>query len=258
MKARVKKLADGLVGVLADWNGVQAVTLQHFAEKDIYDPNFSVSFDVFCREHIPEPEQRRNAFPDASYFEASPAGTKDRFMAGDLPVRISYKECRRIEEAVDAASGNAGALPGEQDTYLFYRLATGSELLSVEDWLAGIRSRLDQLPESFWTAWTNSSRDKLDHLLGDLGAAAIQDDALYFRLSLSGFLKAAAEFLFSVNHVFQPGPRDVTGVLSLLETLPDGFEANWQSLLRESEELPPQRKRDVAEVLARSLFALMG
>jgi hypothetical protein len=65
-----------------------------------------------------------------------------------------------------------------------------------------------------------------------------------------------AELLFAINHVFEPGPRDFTASLALLETLPAGFDANWESLLREDRELPEDRKREIAELLARSVFSL--
>ena len=84
----------------------------------------------------------------------------------------------------------------------------------------------------------------------------MKEDDLYFRLSLSRFLRSVTELLFAVNHVFEPGPRDYTASLGLLENLPAGFDANWGSLLREDSELPPDRKRELAELLARGVFSL--
>ena len=144
----------------------------------------------------------------------------------------------------------------ERGTYLFHRIATGSVSWSRDEWISGVLERLDRLPESLWSLWAESCRRRIDHYLSDLGAAAFKEDRLYFHLSLSGFLKSAAELLFALNHVFEPGPRDFTASLALLEVLPEGFWASWRSLLRDDSELPAERKREIADHLARSVFAL--
>ncbi len=255
MKVKVRKVVDKIVEVLNKWDGVQAVVLQHFVEKDIYDPNFSITLDVFRDGDIPDRDIRANAFPGALYFESSRVKNKDRFILDDLPVRISYKNTERVD-AVLAATGGDSWLSKERGTYLFHRIATGSLVWSRGEWINGILNKLDNLPDSFWTQWVESCHRRIDHFLSDLGAASFKEDALYFNLSLSGFMKSVIEVLFAVNHVFEPGPRDFTASLALLETLPEGFQANWGSLLRDDAELPSDRKREIAELLARGVFAL--
>lgn len=255
MKAKVKKVVDEIVGVLKDWDGVQTVILQHFVEKDVYDPNFSVTLDVFTDGDIPEMEAREASFPGSRYFESSRVSTKDRFMMGDLPVRISYKDTSRVDAVLEVTDSEAW-LSRERGTYLFHRIATGSVEWSRDKWIDGVLKKLDNLPDSFWSAWIDSCHRKIDHYLGDVGAASMKGDQLYFQLSLSGFMKSVVEVLFAVNHVFESGPRDYTASLGLLETVPDGFDANWRSLLRDDAELPADRKREIAELLARGLFAI--
>ena len=118
MKTKVKKNVDTIVEVLKDWEGVQAIVLQHFAEKDIYDPNFSITLDVFRDGSIPGNEQRQAAFPEARYFDTSRMKMKDRFMMNDLPVRISYKDTVRVD-AVLATVDEDTWLTMERGTYLF-------------------------------------------------------------------------------------------------------------------------------------------
>ena len=255
MKVKVKKVVDEIVGVLKDWDGVQAVVLQHFVEKDIYDPNFSITLDVFRDSDIPGRELRETSFPGAQYFESSRVKMKDRFMMGDLPIRISYKNTERVDTVLAATDGESWLLK-ERGTYLFHRIATGSVVWTRGEWIKGVLEKLDNLPDSFWVVWTESCHRRIDHFLSDLGAASLKDDSLYFNLSLSGFMKSVIEVLFAVNHVFEPGPRDFTASLALLETLPEGFKANWASLLRDDAELPADRKREIAELLARGVFAL--
>lgn len=255
MKAKVKKVVDEIVEVLKKWDGVQAVILQHFVEKDIYDPNFSITLDVYRDSDIPDMEQRATAYFGAQYFESSRVKNKDRFMMGDLPIRISYKDTMRVDSVLAAVGGDSW-LSKERGTYLFHRIATGSVEWSRGEWLKGVLEKLDTLPESFWMVWTESCHRRIDHYLSDLGAASLKDDLLYFRLSLSGFMKSVIEALFAVNHVFEPGPRDYSASLALMETLPEGFKANWESLLRDDAELPADRKREIAELLARGVFAI--
>ncbi len=255
MKTKVKKVVDEITEVLKTWEGLQAVILQHFVEKDIYDPNFSITLDVFKNRDIPENAHREAAFSDARYFEFSRVKNKDRFILEDLPVRISYKDSERVDAVLAATAGESWMLK-ERGTYLFHRIATGTVVWSKGTWINGVLEKLDNLPNSFWIQWVESCNRRIDHLLSDLGAASLKGDALYFNLSLSGFLKTIAEVLFAVNHVFEPGPRDYTASLGLLEVLPEGFEANWGSLLREDAELPRDRKREIAELLARGVFSL--
>ncbi len=255
MKTKVKNVVDNLVGVLKEWDGVQAVVLQHFAEKDIFDPNFSITLDVFRDGDIPDREERQALFIGAMYYDSSRVRKKDRFMLEDLPVRISYKDCARVDAVLAETDGDLW-LAMERGTYLFHRIATGKEVFSRGEWLKGVLLKLDSLPEGFWITWLESCQRRMDHFLSDMGAASIKEDALYFRLSLSSFMRVVVELLFAVNHVFEPGPRDYASSLGLLETMPAGFEANWGSLLREDSELPPDRKREVAELLARSVFSL--
>ena len=255
MKNKVKKIVDHIADILIKWKDVRAVVLQHFAEKDVYDPNFSITFDVFCDGSIPASKERSGLFVGSEYFESSKINNKDRFIFEELPVRISYKPCEGVENVFEAVKTDRW-LSIEGGTYLFHRIATGTLLWSRDEWIKNILIKLDKLPESFWQQWIESCKRRIDHYLEDLGAATIKDDALYFQLSLAGFLQSTARFLFAVNHVFEPGPRDYTASLVLLENLPEGFEANWSSILRNDAELPAFRKHEIAEILTRSILNL--
>jgi hypothetical protein len=256
MKVKVRKVVDELVGILKTWDNVEAVVLQHFVEKDVYDPNFSVSLDVFRTGVIPSRDAREALFRGARYFDSSRLlRGKDRFILNDLPIRISYKDTDRVD-AVLSMTGGEEWLSMERGTYLLHRMATGTVVWTRGTWFAGVLEKLDNLPASFWPTWVESCNRRIDHFLGDMGAAAIKEDQFYFRLSLSSFMKTVAEQLFAINHVFEPGPRDYTASLGLLETLPDGFAANWDSLLRDDPELPADRKTEIAEIMARGIFAL--
>ena len=256
MKAKVSQNVTEIVEIISTWPGVRAMVLQHFAERDIYDPNFSVTLDVFRDGVIPARDARGGLFPGAQYFESSRINEKDRFILKDMPIRISYKDCGRVDETIATLNGDDKWLSVERSTYLFHRIATGTVAWTRDGWIDDVKKKLDQLPDSFWRFWIESCQRRIDHYLGDMGASTFKDDALYFQLSLAGYLRSVAVLLFALNHIFEPGPRDYTASLGLLELLPEGFEANWASLLRTDAELPPERKREIAELLARGIFAL--
>ena len=144
----------------------------------------------------------------------------------------------------------------EHSTYLFHRLAMGTVVWTRDEWIQGVRKTITTLPESFWAVLMESLSNRIDHYCSDLTASAFNEDALYFQLSMAGFLNAVAEFIFALNHVFLPAPRDLTASLQLLDLLPEGFEANWASLLRMDPELPFKRKQAIAKLLATGVFAL--
>ena len=255
MKNKVRRNVKDIVDVLSSWSAVRAVVLQHFAEKDVYDPGFSVTLDVFLDGEIPDRDQRADLFPRSEYFESSRINNKDRFIMQELPVRISYKDCKRVDMVLSAVDTDDW-LSYERDTYLFHRIATGTLEWNRDDWMNTILRKLDELPESLWRQWIDSCQRRIDHYLGDLGAASMKDDPLYFQISLAGFLKSMIQLLSAINHVFEPGPRDYSASLALLEEVPEGFEANWSSLLRADGELPAYRKHEIAEILARGVFAM--
>lgn len=255
MKVKVQKVVNDIVEIIKLWDGVQTVILQHFVEKDIYDPHFSITLDVFRDSRIPDKVERAVAFPNIRYFETSSSKEKDRFLMEDLPVRISYKDTSRVENVLELTCDDRW-LSRERGTYLFHRISTGTVVWSRTDWIDKILERLDNLPDVFWSTWIESCHRRIDHFLGDLGAATMKNDLLYFRLSLSGFLRVIVEILFAINHMFESGPRVFTASLALMEVLPEGFEASWESLLREDESLPPHRKKEIADILARGVFAL--
>lgn len=257
MKVRVIQNVNKIVSTISTWSGVRAIVLQHFAERDIYDPNFSVTLDVYQDGDIPDKDERPGLFPEAQFFESSRLTPKDRFILQDMPIRISYKSCRQIDEIIQALDSEKW-LSMESGTYLFYRMATGVITWARDDWMEKVVHKLDQLPDSFWKFMIDSCQRRIDHYLGDLGASSMKDDILYFNLSLSGYLQSVVKLLFAVNHTFESGPRDYTAALSLLEIMPDGFEANWLCLLREDDYLPQERKREIAELLTKSIYSLIS
>lgn len=257
MKNRVKNIVNEIVLILRTWNNVKAVVLQHFVERDVYDPNFSISLDVFRDGDIPDRKERNKLFTNAEYFETSFREGKDRFMWKELPVRISYKDCHRVDAVLNEVYGKKW-LSMERGTYLFHRIATGAIEWCQGDWMHNVLAKLDNLPDTFWSTWIESCNNRIDHLIGDMGSAVINEDNLYFNLSLSAFLRTFVEFLCAINHVFKPGIRDYSGTLALLELRPDGFEAQWESLLRDDPDLPPERKQELAALLSRAAFALIN
>ncbi|MDR1025312.1 MAG: DUF4037 domain-containing protein, partial [Treponema sp.] len=92
MKYKTKVLVERLIPVFEKWPGVECVSLNEAALPDTLDPYFALILDVFHDGAIPGPEERHAQYgEDIAAFEATNQEKKDRFLAGDLPVRIEYK-----------------------------------------------------------------------------------------------------------------------------------------------------------------------
>ena len=138
-------------------------------------------------------------------------------------------------------------------TYMFYRLATAHVLEKKSDWIEAVRSSLKELPEEFWERLSHSSRATMEHYLGDLIAAVIRDDGLFYLISAAGFIKSFLSLLFVLNRLFEPSGRTLYDRALDLPVLPENFRGRFHSFLREDPEFPPSRKREIAELMAKSV-----
>jgi hypothetical protein len=84
----------------------------------------------------------------------------------------------------------------------------------------------------------------------------LRGDELGYALFLAQFLRGLSAYLFALNRRFEPHQRLLASELLSLPRLPDGFAGRFESLLREEPELPRERKREVAELLARSVIKM--
>jgi hypothetical protein len=255
MKNKTKILAERFVSVLSAWPGVECVSLNEAALPDTLDPYFALILDVFYSGSIPEPEERRGFYGgDVAAFEGSNPD-KDRFLIGDIPVRLEYKSTRQIDELVSIADTRREFLWLIKDsgTYGFYRLAHGAILFDRTGWIRDIQHRLANLGVEFWTAAREANQSKMEHFLGDLGAALIQGDNFHYLISSSGFIKSACLTLFCVNHRFEPSHRGYYNQVMELPILPDSFRAMFETFLRED---AMERRYSLAKHIARGIIQL--
>jgi hypothetical protein len=104
MKHKTKMLVDRFAGIFSQWPGVVCVALNEAALPDTLDPYFALILDVYYTGSIPESGERFAQFgKDAVVFETSSTGIKDRFLIGDLPVRVEYKFTSQVDERVSIA-----------------------------------------------------------------------------------------------------------------------------------------------------------
>jgi hypothetical protein len=259
MKYKTKLLADRFTGILSVWPGIECITLNEAAMQDTLDPYFALILDVFYSAPIPDPEERRALYGgDLLSFESSPLGMKDRFLIGDIPVRLEYKSTGTVEELVDIAAARVESLWLIKDsgTYGFYRLAKGEILFSRTDWLKKIRRRLEGLGDSFWKGMRSVHRSKMEHFLNDLGAAYLQNDEFHYLLASSGFIKEACLTLFCLNRRFEPSHRFYYRQVLQLPLLPDSFPAELENFVRQSPEMTMERRYSLALVIARGIVNL--
>lgn len=251
----VAQVARKLIHQLKVITGIEAITLHESAETAPDDPYFYLSLDVYYRGALPEAGKRKDIFSGAGAFESSAYAMKDRFFVDTLPVRVEYKHIDRINHLLRSPAEN---LPAFRDsgTYMFYRLLHGRIIFEEGTWLKEVRERLDAIPDEFWRQLAEAHRARAEHYLADLGSAVIRGDALFYLVSLTGFIRAVCSLLFAVNHQFEPSGRQLKEKVLKLPVLPENFRGRFDSLLRDDPEFGPDRKREVAELLTRSILLL--
>jgi len=261
MKYKTKVLVDRFTAIVSAWPGVECITLNEAALPDTLDPYYALILDVFCSAAIPDEEERCRLYgDDAAAFESSGRNMniKDRFLIGDIPVRLEYKFTGKIEELVSIADSRPESLWLIKDagTYGFYRLTNGDIIFSRNKWIHEIRRRLGNLPEVFWVEMRTAAESKMDHFLLDLGAASFQKDDFHYLISSSGFIKTACYALFCVNRCFEPSHRAYYKQVLALPVLPESFRGELETFLGGEADMSMERNFALAKVIARGIIVL--
>jgi hypothetical protein len=258
MKYKTKVLVDRFAGILSGWPGVECVTLNEAALTDTLDPYYALILDVFCSGPIPDSEERCQVYgDDVAAFESSVQGDKDRFLIGDIPVRLEYKIVKKIDELVSIADTNVDSLWLIKDsgTYGFYRLAHGEIVFSRSNWINDIRGRLQNTGDAFWIKMREAAQSKMEHFLSDLGAASFQGDKFHYLIASGGVIKNACLVLFCINRRFEPSHRAYYNQVLELPVLPPSFPVQLDSFL-EIESVSMERRFKLAMLLAREIVTL--
>ena len=234
MKYKTKLLVERFTEILSKWEGVECITLNEAALPDTLDPYFALILDVFYSAPIPEAEERCRLYgDDVAAFESSGQGEKDRFLIGDVPVRLEFKKTVKIDELVNIACADHESLWFIKDsgTYGFYRLANCEIIFSRSNWIHDVRKRLENIGDQFWKNMRDTVQSKMEHFLSDLGAACFQGDKFHYLIASSGFIKTACLTLFCINRRFEPSHRAYFKQVCELPTLPASFSAEFQTFL---------------------------
>jgi len=259
MKYKTKMLLDRFASIISAWPGVECVALNEAAMPDTLDPYFALILDVYYRDTIPGAKERQKLFgDDLEAFETSGRESKDRFLIGDIPIRLEYKSVSMIEELVTIADTKLESLWFIKDsgTYGFYRLSKGEIVFSRTDWIKTIRKRLNKLNMEFWQVMRNAHESKMEHFLSDLGAAIMQGDKFFYLTSAAGFVKNACLALFCINRHFEPSHRAYNSQVLKLKILPASFETYFESFLSTDPEMTAERKFSIAQLMVRGIVSL--
>jgi len=259
MKYKTKLLVDRFASIVSQWPGVECMSLNEAALADTLDPYFALILDIYYKDSIPGPDERLRLFgEDIEAFETSGRGNKDRFLIGDIPIRLEYKLIRRMEELATIADTRLESLwlIKEKGTYSFYRLTQGEIIFSRNGWINDIRLRLAALGEEFWQSMRNAHESKMEHYLNDLGAALMQEDDFFYLISSVGFIKYACLTLFCINRRFEPSHRAYNKNVLELKELPESFRACFEGFLRSDPEITKERKYSLAQLMAKGIIAL--
>jgi hypothetical protein len=255
MKRKVEIIAERITEAVKDWPSVDTIALGEPIGDDMYDPYFFMSIDVYHTGTVPPVEKRMEYFSFGGAFESAQANKKDRFIAQDIAVRIEYKELDRVEELIEGREGLLASLR-DSGTYGFYRLLNSEIMFNRTDWIFRMRGALQNMPQSFWNLLRYSFQARMEHYLSDLGAAAVRNDPLFYLVSASGFIRSVCSVLFAINRQYEPSVRLLSEQVKTLPVLPEPFLGRYESFLRNDPDLLPDRKREIAELLAKSIINL--
>lgn len=254
MKGRIERVKSIVQQGLEPQNNIESAALVLQQDMDIYDPYFLLSFDVYFKGKLPE--DRASLFQELEMFESSSAALKDRLLIDNLPVRIYYRKLEETEMLCQALKNNGHYSPREM-SFLIHRTQLADVLFDKNGWYGKLLEDLKNPQESFWLQLTEYYSMKMENYLNDLRAASMRQDPFYFHLSLGNFLRNSGAMLMAVNRMTEPSPRNFNSYMKRLTHLPDGFEANYSSLLRTDDELTMERKSEVAALFTRSILGLI-
>ena len=259
MKYKTKLLVERFTEILSSWKGVECITLNEAAMPDTLDPYFALVLDVFCSAPIPDINERRRLYgDDVAAFESSGQNAKDRFLIGDIPVRLEYKKTTKVDELVNIACKDHDSLWFIKDsgTYGFYRLVNSEIVFSRNNWIDDVRKRLSQIGSKFWTEMRSAVQSKMEHFLSDLGAACFQKDKFHYLIASAGFIKTACLTLFCINRRFEPSHRAYYKQARELPKLPDTFIAEFDTFLGSDSGINPESRYHVAKIIAQKIVAM--
>jgi hypothetical protein len=256
VQKKVETISAQLRNIIVAWGGIEAIVLGEAAETKTLDPYFSISLDVYHTGGLPPAEARKTAFQDSLAFETAPVMPEDRFLLQDLPVRILYQETGRFDLLLKRIEDRLWVYR-EAGTNFFHRIVNGQVLHQHGEWLDQIKTQLSELSDHFWGVIRDTTRVSIGYYLNDLHAAVFRNDTLFYTLALAGFVRQVCSFLFAVNHCFEPPGRMLYERVLGLARLPDGFAGRFESLLRDDPEMSPDRKREIAELLTKSILPMV-
>ena len=259
MKYKTKLLVDRFTEILSSWKGVECITVNEAAQQDTLDPYFALILDVFCSGDIPNADNRCSAYgDDVAAFESSGTNAKDRFLIGDIPIRLEFKKTQKIEELVNIACADHDSLWLIKDsgTYGFYRLANCEIIYSRTDWIHKVREKLTKIGDKFWAEMRSAVQSKMEHFLSDLGAACFQGDKFHYLIASAGFIKNICLTLFCINKRFEPSHRAYLKQVSELSILPDSFLTEFQVFLDNTTGSDLDSRFYVAKLIAQKVVLL--
>jgi hypothetical protein len=255
MKRRVESAIKQVTEVLRGWECVHAITLGEPLGEDFFDPYFFVSIDVYVSGSLPALEKRFEAFSFVGAFESSEVNQKDRFILDEIPVRVEYRDVLKVRELIQGKGTFLSTLK-DSGTYYLYRIDNCEILHQRGTIIDDFRVTLRDLPESFWHHIRLIFQARMEHYLGDLGAAVIRQEPLFFLLSSAGFIRNVCSALFALNRKFEPSARVLAAETLKLPLLPEPLRGRLDTFLRSDSEISPDRKREIAELMAKSILSL--
>ncbi|MBN1699650.1 MAG: DUF4037 domain-containing protein [Spirochaetales bacterium] len=255
MKPKVDAIINECKTILERLENVETILLGEAAEIEVYDPNFIIDMDVFYQGELPPAAGRAELFGNPPVFETSPVNPVDRFLDRDLPVIIYYKELTRVDHIFRRIEEQKWIFRKET-TNMLYRLKHGQVLFGRKGWIDEIRKHFDTMPLSFWKNIIDSCMFLIEHYLREINVSIFTENYLLYQNALSCFIESVCSCVFALNRQFEPSPRVLYERLCSLDILPEEFLNRFEILFNPKKGFSPERKGEVATLIAKSLIPM--
>ena len=256
MQRKAGRISRKLADIISGWGGIETILIGEAAEIKTIDPYFNINLDVYHMGSLLPANDRKQRLQNPVAFDTTPVFPEDRFLVQDLPVRIRYQDTARFGLLLNRIDNQLWVYR-ESGTYLFYRIENGQVLFQKSNWLENTRKKLSNLSDQFWKVILMATRASVSYYLNDMRAAVFRNDNLFYLLSATGFMRSMCSFLFALNRSFEPSGRMLYEKVKSLSKVPDEFIGRFESFLRENPEMPLERKREIAELLAKSIIVMI-
>ncbi|MBN2736664.1 MAG: hypothetical protein JXR70_06755 [Spirochaetales bacterium] len=247
----VKKYSEKLTGI----SNIEAILVNDRAANDVYDPNFTIDFDIFHKGELVTPDKRQEILENPAFFETSPVYPVDQFLVDNLPVHLNYKDINGISQVLDRITKKEWVYRKEMSSVL-YRILKGQVIYSKNGWVNSTREQISGISDWFWQRVLDSTRFLLETNLQSLNLSVVTKNHLLYQTSLATIIDSISSFIFALHRQHKPSTELILSAVKTLENATSEFISWFEALIIPDSELNPEKKYEIATRLTKWINSL--